>query len=86
MDGMVERVGDVTKYFPCKRMGDPAQLDSTLLYLVSPASECVTGTIVTVDDGQGRDKAGSSDRHVDVVACSPSARRPIYYTIVQFSW
>ena len=50
---MVERVGDVTKYFPRKRMGDPAQLDSTLLYLVSPASECVTGTIVTVDDGQG---------------------------------
>ena len=29
-----------------------AQLDSTLLYLVSPASECVTGTIIKVDDGQ----------------------------------
>ena len=53
MDGMVERVGDVTRHFPRKRMGDPAQLDSTLLYLVSPASECVTGTVVTVDDGQG---------------------------------
>jgi NAD(P)-dependent dehydrogenase (short-subunit alcohol dehydrogenase family) len=53
MDGMVERVGDVTAYFPRKRMGDPAQLDSTLLYLVSPASEFVTGTVVTVDDGQG---------------------------------
>ena len=53
MDGMIERVGDMAKYFPRKRMGDPAQLDSTLLYLVSPASECVTGTVVTVDDGQG---------------------------------
>lgn len=28
------------------------QLDSTLLYLTSPASEAVTGTIVKVDDGQ----------------------------------
>lgn len=53
MDGMVERLGDVTKHFPRKRMGNPAQLDSTLLYLVSPASEFVTGTIVTVDDCQG---------------------------------
>ena len=33
---------------------DPAQLDSTLLYLVSPASDAVTGTCVRVDDGQGR--------------------------------
>ena len=36
-----------------KRLGEPAQLDSTLLYLCAPASECVTGTIVRVDDGQG---------------------------------
>jgi hypothetical protein len=28
-------------------------LDSTLLYLVGPASEAVTGTVVRVDDGQG---------------------------------
>jgi NAD(P)-dependent dehydrogenase (short-subunit alcohol dehydrogenase family) len=54
MDGMVERLGvDPSEYFPRKRMGDPAQLDSTLLYLVSPASEFVTGTVVKVDDGQG---------------------------------
>ena len=53
MDGMVERIGDPTGHFPRKRMGDPAQLDSTLLYLVSPASECVTGAVITVDDGQG---------------------------------
>ncbi|MEA3054589.1 MAG: hypothetical protein QOD30_21 [Actinomycetota bacterium] len=53
MDGMLERVGDITRAFPRKRLGDPAQLDSTLLYLVSPASEFVTGTVVKVDDGQG---------------------------------
>jgi NAD(P)-dependent dehydrogenase (short-subunit alcohol dehydrogenase family) len=52
MDGMLERVGDISKGFPRKRLGDPAQLDSTLLYLCAPASEFVTGTIITVDDGQ----------------------------------
>jgi NAD(P)-dependent dehydrogenase (short-subunit alcohol dehydrogenase family) len=53
MDGMLERVGDITRAFPRKRLGDPAQLDSTLLYLVAPESELVTGTVVKVDDGQG---------------------------------
>lgn len=53
LDGMLERVGDMSKAFPRKRIGDPAQLDSTLLYLVSPASEAVTGTVIKVDDGQG---------------------------------
>ena len=52
IDGMFERVGDMTDSLPRRRIGDPAQLDSTLLYLVSPASECVTGTIIKVDDGQ----------------------------------
>ena len=52
MDGMIERVGDVSRAFPRKRLGDPAQLDSTLLYLVSPSSEFVTGTCIKVDDGQ----------------------------------
>ena len=28
-------------------------LDSTLLYLVSPSSEAVTGSIIKADDGQG---------------------------------
>lgn len=37
---------------PRRRIGDPAQLDSTLLFLVSPASEMVTGAVVKVDDGQ----------------------------------
>jgi NAD(P)-dependent dehydrogenase (short-subunit alcohol dehydrogenase family) len=53
MDGMMSRMGDITQHFPRKRLGDPAQLDSTLLYLVSPSSEFVTGTVIKVDDGQG---------------------------------
>lgn len=53
MDGMRSRIGDdFIQSFPRKRLGNPAQLDSTLLFLVSPASEAVTGTIVKVDDGQ----------------------------------
>lgn len=52
MAGMLERIGDISQHFPRRRMGDPAQLDSTLLYLCSPASDAVTGTIITVDDGQ----------------------------------
>lgn len=53
MDGMLERVGDITQRFPRKRLGDPAQMDGTLLFFVSPSSECVTGTYVKIDDGQG---------------------------------
>lgn len=53
MSGMIERVGDFTGMLPRKRIGHPSQLDSTLLYLVSPASEAVTGTVIKVDDGQG---------------------------------
>lgn len=53
MDGMLERMGDISQHMPRKRIGDPAQLDSTLLYLVSPASDAVTGTCIKVDDGQG---------------------------------
>ena len=52
VDGMQERMGDLAGYFPRLRIGQPSQLDSTLLFLSSPASECVTGTIVKVDDGQ----------------------------------
>lgn len=54
MDGMIARLGaSPAARAPRRRIGDPAQLDSTLLYLVSPASEFVTGTVVKVDDGQG---------------------------------
>jgi NAD(P)-dependent dehydrogenase (short-subunit alcohol dehydrogenase family) len=51
-EGMIERIGDPTETYPRQRIGHVAQLDSTLLYLVSPTSEFVTGTIVKVDDGQ----------------------------------
>ena len=53
LDGMFERMGDFSGMFPRKRVCDPAQMDSTLLFLVSPSSECVTGTCIKVDDGQG---------------------------------
>ena len=52
MDGMLSRMGDIAQYFPRKRIGAAAQLDSTLLYLASPASDAVTGTVIRVDDGQ----------------------------------
>ena len=53
MDGMLERMGDITREFPRKRIGKPSQLDSTLLYLVSPDSDFVTGATIRVHDGQG---------------------------------
>jgi NAD(P)-dependent dehydrogenase (short-subunit alcohol dehydrogenase family) len=54
MDGMSQRLGvDPAQVTPRKRLGDPAQLDSTLLYLVAPASDFVTGAVIRVDDGQG---------------------------------
>lgn len=53
MDGMVERIGDIAAHFPRKRICDPGLMDSTLLYLVSPASEAVTGVVIEIDDGQG---------------------------------
>lgn len=53
MDGMLERMGDITQHFPRRRLGQPDQMDSTLLYLCDPASECVTGTVIKIDDAQG---------------------------------
>jgi NAD(P)-dependent dehydrogenase (short-subunit alcohol dehydrogenase family) len=52
LEAMVQRYGPISGSFPRQRLGHPAQLDSTLLYLVSPSSEFVTGTIIKVDDGQ----------------------------------
>jgi NAD(P)-dependent dehydrogenase (short-subunit alcohol dehydrogenase family) len=52
MQGMVSRVGDLTEGYPRRRMGKASQLDSTLLYLVDPRSEFVTGTVIKVDDAQ----------------------------------
>jgi NAD(P)-dependent dehydrogenase (short-subunit alcohol dehydrogenase family) len=51
-DGMFERIGPQDQNVMRKRIPDPALLDSTLLYLVSPASEAVTGAVIKVDDGQ----------------------------------
>ena len=51
-DKMLERIGDVSKGLPRKRICVPEQMDSTLLFLVSPSSECVTGTCIKIDDGQ----------------------------------
>lgn len=53
MDGMIDRMGDFSVHFPRKRLGQPEQMDSTLLFLVSPSSDAVTGTVIKVDDGQG---------------------------------
>lgn len=51
--GFIDKVGDrVRDKFPRRRFGTPEKLDSTLLYLVDPASEFVTGTCITVDDAQ----------------------------------
>ena len=52
MEAMLERIGDISQHFPRKRSCEPAQMDSTLLYLCAPSSECVTGTVIKIDDGQ----------------------------------
>jgi NAD(P)-dependent dehydrogenase (short-subunit alcohol dehydrogenase family) len=52
-DGMIDRSGDFSVHFPRKRLGQPEQMDSSLLFLVSPSSDAVTGTVIKIDDGQG---------------------------------
>jgi NAD(P)-dependent dehydrogenase (short-subunit alcohol dehydrogenase family) len=53
VQGMIDRRGeDFIKAFPRARLGYPDDLDSTLLFLVSPSSRFVTGTIIKADDGQ----------------------------------
>lgn len=52
-DTHLAHYGDaILKRMPRKRAGEPAQLDSTLLYLLSPASEFITGICIRVDDAQ----------------------------------
>ncbi|MBS0482612.1 MAG: SDR family NAD(P)-dependent oxidoreductase [Proteobacteria bacterium] len=52
-DGMFERMGgNPAPHLPRKRVPVPEQMDSTLLYLVAPPSECVTGATIRIDDGQ----------------------------------
>lgn len=50
--GYIERAGDFTTRFPRGRVGEPTDLESTLLYLVDPRSSLVTGTTIIVDDAQ----------------------------------
>lgn len=50
---MLQRWDDKAPDFtPRKRVGEPHHLDSTLLYLLAPSSEFVTGTCIRVDDAQ----------------------------------
>lgn len=52
-DGYLQRIGDsATERFPRKKIGNPEDLDSTLLYLVCPSSHFVTGACILVDDAQ----------------------------------
>jgi NAD(P)-dependent dehydrogenase (short-subunit alcohol dehydrogenase family) len=57
-DGMAQRMqaGEQAEDFAAhtrrKRVPTPDWLDSTLLFLVDPASHAVTGTIIKIDDGQ----------------------------------
>ena len=57
-DAMALRLGggevpaDLSVHYPRGRLPTPGMLDSTLLFLCSPASGAVTGTVVKVDDGQ----------------------------------
>ncbi len=52
-DGMFERMGgNPAPHLPRRRVPVPEQMDSTLLYLLAPASECVTGAVIRIDDGQ----------------------------------
>lgn len=44
--------GDVLATMPRGRIGEPHKLDGTLLYLVSPSSDFVTGICIRVDDAQ----------------------------------
>lgn len=52
MDAMLERAGEIASHFPRGRMGDPSQLDGTLLHLVSPTSDFLTGAVIKIDDAQ----------------------------------
>lgn len=56
LDGMFARLGasadEAAARQPRGRLLQPAQLEGTLLFLVGQAAEAVTGTVITVDDGQ----------------------------------
>jgi NAD(P)-dependent dehydrogenase (short-subunit alcohol dehydrogenase family) len=49
-----ERGAEIAQRKSRGRIGETHHLDSTLLYLVAPESEFVTGTCIRADDGQSR--------------------------------
>jgi len=51
--GPTPRARSILAHTPQARLGDPADLDAALLWLVSPAAAFVTGTVVPVDGGFG---------------------------------
>jgi NAD(P)-dependent dehydrogenase (short-subunit alcohol dehydrogenase family) len=52
MDLVLQHIPTFAERFPRGRLGVPEQLDGTLLYLLSPSSDFVTGTCIKVDDVQ----------------------------------
>lgn len=49
--GYTERGQTVINQTPMNRFGDPEELSGTLVWLLSPASSFVTGTVIAVDGG-----------------------------------
>jgi NAD(P)-dependent dehydrogenase (short-subunit alcohol dehydrogenase family) len=45
------RASAVIEHTPARRLGDPAELVSTLIWLCGPGANFVTGTVVAVDGG-----------------------------------
>ncbi len=48
---LTERGNKIINQTPMKKFGDPQDLISTVLYLISPGSEFVHGTIIPIDGG-----------------------------------
>jgi NAD(P)-dependent dehydrogenase (short-subunit alcohol dehydrogenase family) len=48
---LTERGKAIIEHTPMKKFGDPQDLISTVLWLISPGSEFVTGTVIPVDGG-----------------------------------
>jgi NAD(P)-dependent dehydrogenase (short-subunit alcohol dehydrogenase family) len=44
--------GVIARAIPMRRLGDPAELGPTIVFLASEASSFMTGSVLTVDGGQ----------------------------------
>jgi NAD(P)-dependent dehydrogenase (short-subunit alcohol dehydrogenase family) len=42
----------IRNFIPMRRLGDPAELGPTIVFLASDASSFMTGSVVVVDGGQ----------------------------------